>query len=92
LYPRELKIKELRDDVAASGAEIKLREHELRKEKKKKQGSRRLSMLQLGKQGRTCGKKAEEDCSTLEPEPHSLLNYLGLETCSLDFVFRHAKN
>jgi hypothetical protein len=36
LYPRELNIKELRDDVAASRAEIRLLEHELRKEKKKK--------------------------------------------------------
>jgi hypothetical protein len=74
LYPRELKIEELRDDVAASRAEIKLLEHELRKEKKKKQGSRRLSMLQLDKQGRTCEKKGEQDCSTLEPKPHSLPN------------------
>jgi hypothetical protein len=42
-------------------------------------------MLQLEELGRTCEKKDEQDCSTLEPNPHSLPNRCNKQSVDCPF-------
>jgi hypothetical protein len=76
-----LSIKELRDGVATSRAEIRLLEHELRKEKKKNKRLQEAINAAIRRTGWDVSKKVERDRSTLEPK--SPILYLIDATISL---------